>query len=78
MKKISKIFLMIFITLMLFILASCSPKEQITVFDSNVLKRNAAETESIRETVKKNKETCKNNKEEIEGIHNAMNHSKEK
>ena len=52
--------------LLTFLLTSCAPKEQISLFDSNLLMRSTAKTEENLSQIKKHKQECENNKHEIE------------
>lgn len=49
-------------------ISSCTTKEQINVFDANMVVRNASETEDIARTINEHKEKCKENKDEIERL----------
>jgi len=56
------------IILLLTLLTSCSPKEEISIFDSNMIMRSTSEAEEIGNKILEHKAECTSNKEEMENI----------
>ena len=56
-------------------ISSCSPKEQISVFDSSMLIRTSSETEEIKNEITSIRKECENNKYLIQNELNSISHN---